>query len=127
MDNGYTMKAIPTEYRGAHFRSRLEARWAAFFDIIGWDWVYEPFDADGWVPDFLITGSLPLLVEVGPCSSEPEYERKGYKALSYPKPTIVFGVSPEYVSPRVVGGLPQTYYAGWLMNESPNVRGPAHW
>ena len=29
--------AIPTTYSGVVFRSRLEARWAAFFDLCGWD------------------------------------------------------------------------------------------
>ena len=29
------MKIIETKYRGYHFRSRLEARWAVFFDEIG--------------------------------------------------------------------------------------------
>jgi hypothetical protein len=33
---------IVTEYAGARFRSRLEARWAAFFDLCGWRWEYEP-------------------------------------------------------------------------------------
>ena len=32
----YTIKAIPTTYAGVRFRSRLEARWAAFFDLCGW-------------------------------------------------------------------------------------------
>jgi hypothetical protein len=32
-------KAIPTRYRNTNFRSRLEAKWAAFFDIVGWRWV----------------------------------------------------------------------------------------
>jgi hypothetical protein len=48
----YTMVAHPTEYNGVRFRSRLEARWAAFFDILGWRWDYEPYDFHGWVPDF---------------------------------------------------------------------------
>ena len=39
--------AIPTEYKGAMFRSRLEARWAATFDILQMGWVYEPFDMGG--------------------------------------------------------------------------------
>jgi len=34
--------AIPTRYAGCHFRSRLEARWAVFFDHMRIDWVYEP-------------------------------------------------------------------------------------
>jgi hypothetical protein len=36
------MKAIPTRYAGCHFRSRLEARWAVFFDALGIRWEYEP-------------------------------------------------------------------------------------
>lgn len=50
----YNIKAIPTTYAGTRFRSRLEARWAAFFDLAGVKWEYEPFDLDGWAPDFLI-------------------------------------------------------------------------
>lgn len=34
--------AIPTRYAGCHFRSRLEARWAVFFDCLGITWEYEP-------------------------------------------------------------------------------------
>lgn len=60
-------KAIPTQYRGTNFRSRLEARWASFFDQCGFQWEYEPFDLDGWIPDFHISGKTgSLLVEVKP-------------------------------------------------------------
>lgn len=45
-------KPHPTRYNGVEFRSRLEARWAAFFDILGWEWRYEPVDLEGWTPDF---------------------------------------------------------------------------
>jgi hypothetical protein len=76
------IRAIPTTYQGVQFRSRLEARWAAFFDLLGWEWEYEPFDLKGWIPDFLLKGhgALPhfdqvnsegVLVEVKPCSSFP--------------------------------------------------------
>src|ERR1019366_6005261 len=60
--------AHPTTYRGTCFRSRLEARWAAFFDLLAWRWEYEPFDLQGWVPDFAVTGAGTdaLLVEVKP-------------------------------------------------------------
>ena len=61
--------AIPTMYNGVQFRSRLEARWAAFFDLCGWQWEYEPFDLDGWIPDFVAQShplTRPLLVEVKP-------------------------------------------------------------
>lgn len=63
----HTIKAIPTEYAGVNFRSRTEARWAAFFDLIGLKWDYEPFDLEGWAPDFLLRTKIgPVLVEVKP-------------------------------------------------------------
>lgn len=33
---------IETIYKGCRFRSRLEARWAVFFDAAGIEWKYEP-------------------------------------------------------------------------------------
>ena len=54
-----THKAIPTKYAGHTFRSRLEARWAAFFDVCKWDWEYEPVDLNGWIPDFRLTSYAP--------------------------------------------------------------------
>jgi hypothetical protein len=35
------IKAIETTYKGYRFRSRLEARWAVFFDTLGIPWKYE--------------------------------------------------------------------------------------
>jgi hypothetical protein len=48
-------RGIPTTYRGVRFRSRIEARWAAFFDALGWPWSYEPIDLDYYIPDFILT------------------------------------------------------------------------
>ena len=53
------MKAIETKYKGYRFRSRLEARWAVFFDALGLQWEYEPEGYDlgeaGWyLPDFYL-------------------------------------------------------------------------
>lgn len=93
--NGHPF-GIPTTYKSTRFRSRLEARWAAFFDLLGWSWVYEPFDTDGWIPDFLIEGAAPLLIEVGPCIDRPDYEGKMDDGASRYRdlPTLVLGVSP---------------------------------
>lgn len=60
------MVAIPTRYRGVRFRSRLEARWAALFDLLGWQWEYEPLDLNGYIPDFALRLHKPVLVEVKP-------------------------------------------------------------
>lgn len=51
------IKAIETQYKGYRFRSRLEARWAVFFDALGIRWEYEKEGYDlgdaGWyLPDF---------------------------------------------------------------------------
>ncbi len=37
-----TIRAIETRYAGHKFRSRLEARWAVFFDALKLPWQYEP-------------------------------------------------------------------------------------
>jgi hypothetical protein len=64
---------IPTIYRGVQFRSRLEAKWAAMFDLLGWTWQYEPCDFPGWIPDFALTGKAGnmVLVEVKPVVAFP--------------------------------------------------------
>lgn len=36
------IQPIETYYKGYRFRSRLEARWAVFFDNLGVEWEYEP-------------------------------------------------------------------------------------
>lgn len=60
------IKAIPTLYNGTWFRSRLEARWAAFFDFAEWRWTYEPVDTSNYAPDFMLAFKRPLFVEVKP-------------------------------------------------------------
>lgn len=51
------MKPIRTKYKGCLFRSRLEARWAVFFDALGLAWEYEREgfqlqNGDWYLPDF---------------------------------------------------------------------------
>lgn len=62
------MKSIPTIYKDIRFRSRLEARWAAMFDLLGWSWEYEPEIEDLYIPDFLLhgLGGRRVFVEVKP-------------------------------------------------------------
>jgi hypothetical protein len=55
------MKPIETRAYGYRFRSRLEARWAVFFQTLGLQWEYEPegFDLSPfghYLPDFLVRG-----------------------------------------------------------------------
>lgn len=62
------LRPIETSYNGYHFRSRLEARWAIFFDALSLSYEYEPEGFDlgklGWyLPDFRIDGSIWLEVK----------------------------------------------------------------
>ena len=62
------IKPIETIYNGYRFRSRLEARWAVFFDAAGIEYEYEPegFDLGNgvyYLPDFYLP-EFNLWVEV---------------------------------------------------------------
>jgi hypothetical protein len=53
------IKAIETKYNGYKFRSRLEAKWAVFFDELGVEYEYEPegFNLPSgrrYLPDFRV-------------------------------------------------------------------------
>lgn len=53
------IKPIETVYNGYRFRSRLEARWAVFFDTLGIEYEYEPEGYDlgecgYYLPDFYV-------------------------------------------------------------------------
>lgn len=69
-------EAIPTFHSGTLFRSRLEARWAFFFDQIGVAWRYEPEafrlrSGEGYVPDFHLPTLGNALAEVKPSGGDP--------------------------------------------------------
>lgn len=61
------IKAIETVYRGYRFRSRLEARWAVFFDKLSIAWEYEKegyelknrwYLPDFWLPEFRLFAEI---------------------------------------------------------------------
>jgi hypothetical protein len=68
----YTKKAIETTYKSITFRSRLEARWAIFFDTLGIRYEYEAktytvLDDVWYLPDFtLVEFPFVSIVEVKP-------------------------------------------------------------
>ena len=110
-----TIKPIETIYNGYRFRSRLEARWAVFFDAMGIKYEYEPQGvefADGtkYLPDFLLYVRHrsyteedewePVYAEVKGVMSENDLHK--IDLLSGHHPVIVFGQLPadscEYCS-----------------------------
>lgn len=72
-----SIKPIETVYKDYRFRSRLEARWAIFFDSLGIEWEYEPegyvLGEHGWyLPDFKIKGTN-IFVEVKGVEPDDKY------------------------------------------------------
>lgn len=66
---------MPAIYDGLQFKTKLEARWAAFFDLAKWEWRVNPAPVGDWQPDFRVRfpcghsecyGSHSLLVSVVP-------------------------------------------------------------
>lgn len=79
------IRAIETRYAGCRFRSRLEARWAIFWDALGVEWDYEVqgfhTPAGGYLPDFYlpneemyveIKGPRPSAQELAKCQAIPD-------------------------------------------------------
>lgn len=74
------IKAIETSYKGHRFRSRLEARWAIFFDALEIPWEYEkegyalpsgPYLPDFWLPYNCGQPGCGHWVEIKPCDPSP--------------------------------------------------------
>lgn len=68
------MKAIETQYKGYRFRSRLEARWAVFYDACGIPYEYEKEgfegdDGERYLPDFYLPW-FKAYVEIKPALME---------------------------------------------------------
>lgn len=63
------IKPIETSYAGCRFRSRIEARWAVFFDYLGIGWEYEPqgfeLPSGPYLPDFLLDFPQPPGAQMG--------------------------------------------------------------
>ena len=83
-----TIKAIQTAYKGYHFRSRLEARYAVFFDALGIKWLYEnegfELPCGGrYLPDFEISANgFDCFIEIKPTKPNKDEINKA-KLLAY--------------------------------------------
>lgn len=93
-DSRMSIRAITTEYNGYLFRSRLEARWAVFYDTLGVPYRYEPegYEMDGlrYLPDFWMP-HLDCWVEIkGQDPTDPEGEKARRLADGTGKKVFVF-------------------------------------
>lgn len=89
---------IQTEYNGHHFRSRLEARWAVFFDALGirYDYEAEGYELDGvwYLPDFWLP-DIECFVEIKPRQEDPDLfvteEAASLRTIAQKRVLVVFG------------------------------------
>lgn len=127
----YTMAPIETVYNGVSYRSRLEARWAALFDWLQISFVYEPYDLDGWFPDFLLptsaqsqSGGDGFLVEVKPftCASQDLFD-KMLKATGRSSTLLALKNNPSVITLQLPASARQQQVTavqiGWI--KIPNV------
>lgn len=95
------MRIIETKYNGYKFRSRLEARWAVFFDNIGLPFEYEPegYDLDGtaYLPDFYIP-AWDAFVEIKPKKPSKEEEEKCKMLHTHSKKIVLLIYGEPYPS-----------------------------
>jgi len=93
------MKVIQTFYKGFHFRSRLEARYAVMFDAAGLEWVYEPegyeLPSGRYLPDFYIP-KWDAYVEIkGKPPGHQEFQKCHELSVAADKLVILFEGQPE--------------------------------
>lgn len=117
-----TIKAIETHYKGYRFRSRLEARWAVFFDAAGIEYQYEPegFEKEThlgrtrYLPDFYLPKSG-TWVEVKATPEKLNQESEKLNAfLDYGCPLPGFTDSGYLNTRQPVNGLMFLYDIPWV-------------
>jgi hypothetical protein len=128
-------RAIETKYKGYNFRSRLEARWAVFFDSAGIKWQYEPEgfeksidgeDTVRYLPDFYLP-DFGTWVEVKGVWSQ-EDAVKMCHLLDYGSPLWNFDDSfyrLDYAKRKELG-LVKDVRGVLLLGQIPDVFGPTY-
>lgn len=116
------MEAIPTIYKGRRYRSRLEARWAAMFDLLRWRVEYEPIDFNGWIPDFVINEAEEVFVEVKPVPRFPKQAAEKIDQSGCPNEVLIVGHSIPIVEgyDGFSGEEHGATYLGWLREIYPD-------
>lgn len=134
--------AIPTIYKGVTFRSRLEARWAAFFDEMDEPWEFEPegfelpsgrYLPDFWLPKFQINGYSPgTYWEVKP-SVDAIDEDKIRDLVSLSRRPCCVSIGPPWDGQKI-NFIPKTYvekrktqFGSETLARAEKIRGISFW
>jgi len=102
------MDAIITEYNNQLYRSRLEARWSVFFDLLKIKYEYEPqkFDFDGlkYIPDFWLPDQQVWIEIKGPHPNDIEVTKASLLSLKTEKNVYIFrGYESDFKRPVAWG------------------------
>jgi len=92
-------KAIDTQYKGHLFRSRLEARWAVYFDAINVNWTYESegyelSNGQRYLPDFYFP-DYGFYGEVKPNEAMADFSRMEQFVIDINKPIVILAGLPK--------------------------------
>lgn len=110
-------RGLATTINGRKYRSQLEARWASFFSSVGWPFEYEAFQLRGWIPDFLLLGSSPVLVEIKPVYVFPQFVVDKIEESNPPHDVLILGCTIP-VRPLGTEGIVSPHTLGWLGERS---------
>ena len=119
------IKPLETFYKGYRFRSRLEARWAVFFDAAGIQYGYEPqgyklSDGTCYLPDFFLP-EFKAYVEIKPTGiSGPELQTAQRKCES-----LFYGI--DNVIVLLCIGDPSEDNIGLFCSDSTDSGGGENW
>ncbi len=116
------IKPIETHYAGCRFRSRLEARWAVFFDQLGISWDYEPegfvvagkpYLPDFWLPELDIWAEVKGVLDA---STLDHLAAAADPASGLPASPVANRWRPTLRTGRilVLGQVPRPTTSGWL-------------
>lgn len=117
------IKAIETQYKGYRFRSRLEARWAIYFDVFNINWTYERegfqldyYCADGcchtqewYLPDFYLP-EIDLFIEIKPFKPQQSEMSKVMGMAMHKRVLVILGDDMLYCG-----------WSLWTPAQSPNT------
>ena len=109
------LKPIETVYNGYKFRSRLEARWAVFFDALGVEYEYEPEGFEigriKYLPDFYLP-KLDYYVEVKGYNEhlQDDINKVEEFVKAVKKTTVILSTLPYSEESRGLYFFPEIYY-----------------
>ena len=105
------LNPIPTYWKGRYFRSRLEARWAVFFDSLGIAYEYEKEaypvgNGIHYLPDFWLI-DLKFWVEIKPARPTPEEFEKAHRLVNSCGISLYMAIEPiGFVPPWAPADMP---------------------